>query len=107
MFGLLKMHFNYLDRPGGTSQYSPQKVGAFFVACCLLHNIAMCHGCVLDINEDTLQVFRKHDAELHVRMPMNQICRQQHGQREISWQEICIICNLVSKLNGLFEKKFK
>ena len=52
-------------------QYSPQKVGAVFVACCVLHNSAMSHGCLLDINEERLQDFRRHDAELHVPMPMN------------------------------------
>ena len=53
-FGILKMRFRCLDRSGGTLQYGPQKVAAFFVACCVLHNIAMNHGCVDDINEDRL-----------------------------------------------------
>lgn len=53
-FGMLKMRFRCLDKSGGTLQYSPQKVGAFFVACCVLHNIAIRHGCLVDINEDRL-----------------------------------------------------
>ena len=49
---------------------SPQKVAAFFVACCVLHNIAMNHGCVNGINEDRLEDLRRRDAELHVPMPL-------------------------------------
>nr|XP_023680798.1 putative nuclease HARBI1 [Paramormyrops kingsleyae] len=70
-FGLLKMRFRCLDKSGGALQYSPQKVAAVFVACCVLHNIAMRYGCLLDINEDTLQEFRRRDAELHVPMSVN------------------------------------
>lgn len=40
-------------------------------AWCVLHNIVMRHGRLLDINEDTLQDFRKRDTELHVVMPVN------------------------------------
>ena len=69
-FGILKMRFRCLDRSGGTLQYGPQKVAAFFVACCVLHNIAMNHGCVDDINEDRLEDLRRRDAELHVPMPL-------------------------------------
>ena len=65
------MHFRCLDKSGGTLQYSPQKVRAFFVACCVLHNIAMRHGCLLEINANTVQDFRRCDAELHVPMSMN------------------------------------
>ena len=54
-FGILKMRFRCLDRSGGTLQYGPQKVAAFFVACCVLHNFAMNHGCVDEINEDRLE----------------------------------------------------
>ena len=69
-FGILKMRFRCLDRSGGTLQYGPQKVAAFFVACCVLHNIAMNHGCVDDINEDRLEDLMRRDAELHVPMPL-------------------------------------
>ena len=68
-FGILKMRFRCLDKSGGTLQYSPQKVAAFFVACCVLHNISMNRGCVDDINEEILQDFRRRDVELHVPMP--------------------------------------
>lgn len=57
MFGILKMCFRCLDKTGGTLQYSPQKVGAFFVASCVLHNIAIRHGFLLALNEDRLQDF--------------------------------------------------
>ena len=58
------MRFRCLDRSGGTLQYSPQKVPAFFVACCVLHNISMNHGCVDDINEEILEDLRRRDVEL-------------------------------------------
>lgn len=70
-FGLLKMRFRCLDKSGGTLQYSPQKVAAFFVACCVLHNIAIRHGCLIDINEDRVQDYVRRDAELHVPMPID------------------------------------
>ena len=66
-FGILKMRF----RSWGTLQYSPQKVAAFFVACCVLHNISMNHGCVDGINEEILEVLRRREVELHVPMPLN------------------------------------
>nr|XP_033465325.1 putative nuclease HARBI1 isoform X2 [Epinephelus lanceolatus] len=70
-FGMLKMRFRCLDKSGGTLQYSPQKVGAFFVACCVLHNLAIRHGCLLDQNEDTVQDLQRREAELHVPLPIN------------------------------------
>ncbi|KAK7878891.1 hypothetical protein WMY93_030825, partial [Mugilogobius chulae] len=69
-FGLLKMRFRCLDKSGGTLQYTPQKVAAFFVACCVLHNIAILHGCAMDLNEDRLENFRRREAELRVPMPV-------------------------------------
>ncbi len=70
-FGILKMRFRCLDRSGGTLQYSPQKVAAFFVACCVLHNISINQGCVVDIDEEILEDLRRRDGELHVPMPLN------------------------------------
>ena len=64
------MCFRCLDRSGGTLQYGPQKVAAFFATCCVLHNIAMNHGCVDDINKDRLEDLMRRDAELHVPMPL-------------------------------------
>ncbi|XP_053482512.1 putative nuclease HARBI1 [Ictalurus furcatus] len=64
-FGMLKMRFKCLDRSGGTLQYSPKNVSAFFVACCVLHNIATHHGCHFDLTEEALQDLRKREAELH------------------------------------------
>ena len=58
------MCFRCLDRLAGTLQYRPQQAAAFFVACCVLHNMAMNHGCVHDINEDRLE-------DLHVPLPLN------------------------------------
>ncbi len=70
-FGILKMRFRCLDRSGGTLQYSPQKVAAFFVACCVLHYISINQGCVVDIDEEILEDLRRRDGELHVPMPLN------------------------------------
>ncbi|XP_034777902.1 putative nuclease HARBI1 isoform X1 [Acipenser ruthenus] len=65
-FGMLKMRFRCLDRSDLTLQYSPQNVSKFFVACCVLHNIAIRNGCRIDLPEDTLQAFREYEAGLHV-----------------------------------------
>lgn len=70
-FDILKMLFRCLDRSGGTLQNSPQKVAAFFVACCVLHNISINQGCVVDIDEQILEDLRRRDGELHVPMPLN------------------------------------
>ena len=68
-FGIVKMRIRCLDKSGGT--FSPQKVAAFFVACCVLQNISMNRGWVDDRNEEILQDFRRRDVELHVPMPFN------------------------------------
>ncbi len=73
-FGSLKIHFRCLDRSGGTLQYSPQSVSAFFVACCVLHNTAMRHGYYFDLMEETLQDLRRRETELHV--------LYQHGEQQ-------------------------
>nr|XP_006011388.1 PREDICTED: putative nuclease HARBI1 [Latimeria chalumnae] len=43
-FDLLKMRFQCLDHSGGALQYSPHKVCQIFLACCILHNIAVARG---------------------------------------------------------------
>ena len=58
------MRFRCLDRSGGILQYSPQNVAAFFVACCVLHNISMNHGYVDDNNEEILEDLRRCEVEL-------------------------------------------
>nr|XP_033798835.1 putative nuclease HARBI1 [Geotrypetes seraphini] len=40
-FGQLKNHFRCLDRLGGQLLYRPEKVAHIFVACCMLHNLAL------------------------------------------------------------------
>ncbi|XP_030425053.1 putative nuclease HARBI1 isoform X2 [Gopherus evgoodei] len=42
--GALKGRFRCLDRAGGVLQYSPLKVCHIFVACCVLHNMAVGQG---------------------------------------------------------------
>ncbi|XP_061076132.1 putative nuclease HARBI1 [Conger conger] len=61
----LKARFRCLDRSCGTLQYSPQRVSAFFVACCVLHNMAARTGGALDLPEAALEDFRRREAELH------------------------------------------
>ncbi|CAH2325089.1 Hypothetical predicted protein [Pelobates cultripes] len=43
-FCCLKSRFRCLSRRGGSLQYSPLKVSQIFVACCVLHNMALSHG---------------------------------------------------------------
>ena len=68
-FGVLKQRFRCLDKSGGTLQYSPKKVASFFVACCVLHNIAKRHGLMLDLDEDRVLELQRQQADLHVPAP--------------------------------------
>nr|XP_033799978.1 putative nuclease HARBI1 [Geotrypetes seraphini] len=43
-YGQLKNQFQCLDRSGGQLLYKPEKVAQIFVACCMLHNLAV-HKC--------------------------------------------------------------
>ena len=53
------------DASGGTLQYSPQKVSAFFAACCVLHNIDTdCRW--QNISEGTLAGALQRVVEVHV-----------------------------------------
>ncbi|XP_061642452.1 biogenesis of lysosome-related organelles complex 1 subunit 1 isoform X2 [Phyllopteryx taeniolatus] len=83
-FGLLKMRFRCLDRSGGTLQYSPKSVSAFFVACCVLHNIAIRHGCHFDLSEETLQDLRQREAELHVPCHHGELQGGQEGRDRLA-----------------------
>ncbi|XP_029467219.1 putative nuclease HARBI1 [Rhinatrema bivittatum] len=48
-FAFLKARFCCLDRASGALQYSPQKVCQIFLACCILHNIAVSRGMPLEL----------------------------------------------------------
>lgn len=89
------MHFRCLDKPGGSLQYSPQKLARFFVACCVLHNIAICNGCLLEINEDVIENMTRRDIELHVPMPIE--LNAPAAARVRGWQKSCTPCNMISK----------
>ena len=41
------------------------------MAYCVLQNISINHGCVVDIDEEILEDLRRRDGELHVPMPLN------------------------------------
>ncbi|XP_063801091.1 putative nuclease HARBI1 [Pseudophryne corroboree] len=47
----LKSRFRCLSRRGGSLQYSPLKVSQIFVACCVLHNMALSHGLEVPVEE--------------------------------------------------------
>ena len=69
-FAFLKQRFRCLDRSGGVLQYTPQKIASFCVACCVLHNIAMRHGVMLEFDEErVLRDYRRQQAELQVPPP--------------------------------------
>lgn len=70
-FGMLKMH--------GTLPYNPQRVSAVFVACCVLHNMTMHHGCDIDLREET-ENLRQRRAELHVP------CVAEGGDAQEAWE---------------------
>lgn len=56
-FCSLKSRFRCLARHGGSLQYSPVKVSQIFIACCVLHNMAL--GFSIDIPVDA----READSE--------------------------------------------
>ncbi len=44
----------------------------FFVACCVLHNISINQGCVVDIDEEIIRGLKETVmVNLHVPMPLN------------------------------------
>ncbi|XP_067867166.1 putative nuclease HARBI1 [Heterodontus francisci] len=49
--GMLKMHFHCLDRSGAALQYTSDRIGLIVVVCCVLHNIAVQRGKVLQAEE--------------------------------------------------------
>lgn len=48
---LLKLRFRCLDKGRGCLQYAPQKVCQIFLACCILHNIALRRRMPLELPE--------------------------------------------------------
>nr|XP_033809117.1 putative nuclease HARBI1 [Geotrypetes seraphini] len=55
-FGQLKNHFRCLDRSGDQLLYRPEKVAQIFVACCMLHNLAVRkHQPLPDLPQQQLQ----------------------------------------------------
>ncbi|XP_053544810.1 putative nuclease HARBI1 [Bombina bombina] len=50
-FCSLKSRFRCLSRRGGSLQYSPLKVSQIFVACCVLHNMALSRGLEVPVEE--------------------------------------------------------
>ena len=64
-FGMLKSRSRCLDRTGGALLYRPEKVAQITVVCCILHNIAKCHGLehdALDVEENP---HRPHVGQLN------------------------------------------
>lgn len=64
--GMLKKRFRCLNKPSVPLQYAPHKVGMFFTACCVLHNIALRHGCRVKLDEDIIRTLRRLDTVMHV-----------------------------------------
>ncbi|XP_043937162.1 putative nuclease HARBI1 [Protopterus annectens] len=62
-FSILKKRFRCIDKPGGSLQYSPQKVCQIFLACCILHNIALARNIPVEI-EDTPYDSNSEDEDL-------------------------------------------
>lgn len=64
--GMLKKRFRCLNKPSVPLQYAPHKVGMFFAACCVLHNIALRHGCRVKLDEVSIRTLRRLDSVMHV-----------------------------------------
>uniref|UniRef100_A0A8C6WLY0 DDE Tnp4 domain-containing protein n=1 Tax=Neogobius melanostomus TaxID=47308 RepID=A0A8C6WLY0_9GOBI len=67
---MLKKRFRCLDKSSGPLQYSPHKVGLFFAACCVLHNIALRHGCSVKLDAEAVIRIRRIDKAMH--MPLTE-----------------------------------
>ncbi|KAH1167760.1 putative nuclease HARBI1 isoform X1 [Mauremys mutica] len=79
---LLKMRFRCLDKSSGSLQYTPQKVCQIFLACCILHNIALSRRMPLDLAEgEELVEGSDADPELPVQTPFVQISSEARAVR--------------------------
>lgn len=87
--GVLKKRFRCLDKPSGPLQYAPHKVGMFFVACCVLHNMALRHGCQVEIDEDAIKKIRRLDNVMQVPLSTPVTDRAALKTRADLAQELC------------------
>lgn len=67
--GMLKKRFQCLDKSIVPLKYGPKKIGLFFEACCVLHNIALRHGCQMELDESTITGLRRLDNAMHTALP--------------------------------------
>lgn len=86
---MLKNRFQCLNKQFGPLQYAPHKVGMFFAACCVLHNIALRHGCPVDLDEDTIREVRRVDNSMHVPLTEPTTDTEAMMRRAELAQELC------------------
>lgn len=78
---------------------------------CVLHNVALCCGCYLDLMEETLQDFRQRQAKLHV--PYQQEGQQSTQERRdhlvassvLKWEYFRLYMFGINLLNHIDTKK--
>lgn len=61
--GLLKTRFCCLDKSKGVLQYNPEMVCKIFVACCMLHNIAVHRRLINDQDQDGIHAEKEEGSD--------------------------------------------
>lgn len=80
--GLLKTRFCCLDKSKGVLQYNPEMVCKIFVACCMLHNIAVRRRLINDQDQDGIRAEKEEGSDSQEDAPdppvseLNTACEQ-------------------------------
>ncbi|XP_025977946.2 putative nuclease HARBI1 [Dromaius novaehollandiae] len=85
---LLRLRFRCLDKASGSLQYTPQKVCQIFLACCILHNIALSRRMPLELPEGAEPPGADAEPELPVQTPYVQISSEARAVRARIVQQV-------------------